>query len=324
MRRLTVVALAALLLLTGCSGSGTGAGSTPTGSTPTGSTPTGSTAVGPSSGADAPSAADVASLAAVKVDGPLGSAPTITLTQPFTISTTVARVVTPGTGEELKKGQALQISYVGVNGKDGTSVASNYTTKPDVFVLGEADLMPAINNVLVGQKVGVRALVAVVETTNKTTTVLAMEVTSAKAILARAEGTAVAPVAELPAVTLAADGKPSVTLPAATKPTALVAQVLITGAGAAVQTGQTITVHYTGWIWDGTKFDSSWDKGSTFSTNIGSGEVIKGWETGLIGKTVGSQVLLVVPSDLGYGATANGPIPAGSTLVFVVDILNAS
>ena len=318
MRRLTVVALAALLLLTGCSGSGTAAKST-------GSTPGTSATASPSpSAAATASAADIASLAAVKVDGPFGSAPTITLTQPFTVSTTVARVVTPGTGEDLKKGQALQINYVGVNAKDGSAVGDNFKTKPDVFVLGEADLMAAINNVLVGQKVGVRALVAVVDTTNQTTTVLSMDVISAKSILSRAEGTAVAPVDGLPAVTLASDGKPSVTLPAATKPAALVAQDLITGAGPVVQSGQTITVHYTGWTWDGNKFDSSWDKGSTFSTTIGSGEVIKGWETGLIGKAVGSQVLLVVPPDQGYGTTANGPIPGGSTLVFVVDILNAS
>lgn len=318
MRRLTVVALAALLLLTGCSGSGTAAKST-------GSTPGTSATASPSpSAAATASAADIASLAAVKVDGPFGSAPTITLTQPFTISTTVARVVAPGTGEDLKKGQALQINYVGVNAKDGSAVGDNFKTKPDVFVLGEADLMAAINNVLVGQKVGVRALVAVVDTTNQTTTVLSMDVISAKSILSRAEGTTVAPVDGLPAVTLASDGKPSVTLPAATKPAALVAQDLITGAGPVVQSGQTITVHYTGWTWDGNAFDSSWDKGSTFSTTIGSGEVIKGWETGLIGKAVGSQVLLVVPPDQGYGTSANGPIPGGSTLVFVVDILNAS
>ena len=316
MRRLTVVALAALLLLTGCAGSGTAAKST-------GSTPGSSATAAPSAAVTA-SAADIAALAAVKVDGPFGSAPTITLTQPFTVSTTIARVVAPGTGEDLKKGQALQINYVGVNGKDGSAVGNNYTTKPDVFVLGEADLMTAINDVLVGQKVGVRALVAVVDTTNQTTTVLSMDVISAKTILSRAEGTTVAPVAGLPAVTLASNGAPSVTLPAAVKPAALVAQDLITGAGQVVQSGQTITVHYTGWTWDGNKFDSSWDKGSTFSTTIGSGEVIKGWETGLIGKAVGSQVLLVVPPDQGYGTTANGPIPGGSTLVFVVDILNAS
>ena len=316
MRRLTVVALAALLLLTGCAGSGTAAKST-------GSTP-GTSATATPSAAVTASAADIAALAAVKVDGPFGSAPTITLTQPFTVSTTVARVVAPGTGEDLKKGQALQINYVAVNGKDGSAVDNNYTTKPDVFVLGEADLMAAINDVLVGQKVGVRALVAVVDTTNQTTTVLSMDVISAKTILSRAEGTTVAPVGGLPAVTLASNGAPSVTLPAATKPATLVAQDLITGAGQAVQSGQTITVHYTGWTWDGNKFDSSWDNGSTYSTTIGSGQFPKGWETGLIGKAVGSQVLLVVPPDQGYGTTTNGPIPGGSTLVFVVDILNAS
>jgi FKBP-type peptidyl-prolyl cis-trans isomerase len=314
-RRFTVVAVAALLLLTGCSGSSGAKSASPT---------TSASASASSSPASTASAADIASLAAIKVDGAFGAAPKITFTQPFTVTTTLARVVTPGTGEDLKKGQALQVSYFGVSGKDGSTVGNNFTTKPDTFVLGEADLMPAINTVLTGQKVGVRILVAVVGAKGEATAVLSMDVNSAKMILARAAGTAVAPVAGLPVVTLAADGAPSVTLPAATKPTALVAQDLITGAGPVVKTGQTITVSYTGWTWDGKQFDSSWNKGSTFSTTIGSGEVIKGWETGLIGKTVGSQVLLVVPPDQGYGATANGSIPGGSTLVFVVDILNAS
>jgi FKBP-type peptidyl-prolyl cis-trans isomerase len=298
-RRFTVVAVAALLLLTACSGSSGAKSASPT----------------PRS--------DIASLAAVKVDGAFGAAPTITFTKPFTVATTLARVVSPGTGEDLKKGQALQINYFGVSGTDGSAVGNNYTTKPDTFVLGEADLMPAINTVLTGQKVGVRILLAVVGATGQPTMVLSIDVNSAKAILTRAAGTAVAPVAGLPVVTLATDGTPSVTLPVATKPAALVAQDLITGTGPVVQTGQTVTVHYTGWTWEGNKFDSSWDKGSTFSTTIGSGQVIKGWETGMLGKTVGSQVLLVVPPDQGYGATASGSIPGGSTLVFVVDILNA-
>ena len=314
MRRLTVAALATLLLLAGCSGGGAGSSSTPTGST----------AASPSPTAAAPSAADVASLAAVVVAGKFGAAPTITFKKPFTVATTVARVVTPGTGEDLKKGQALQINYLGVSGADGSGVDNSYATKPDTLVLGEADLMTALNDVLIGQKVGVRVLLAVAGATGEATTVLSIDVTSAKTILAHAEGAAVTPVNGLPVVTLAADGKPSIQLPAATKPAALVAQPLITGAGPAVKTGQTITVHYSGWLWDGTLFDSSWERGSTFSTTIGSGEVIKGWETGLVGKTVGSQILLVVPSALGYGATANGSIPGGSTLVFVVDILNAS
>ena len=126
-----------------------------------------------------------------------------------------------------------------------------------------------------------------------------------------------------PAVTLAANGEPTLAKPTGTAPTALVNQVLIKGSGVTVQSGQTITVNYSGWLWNGTEFDSSW-KGSPLSTQIGAGKVIKGWDQGLVGQTVGSQVLLIIPPSLGYGDTAQGSIPAGSTLVFVVDILDAA
>jgi peptidylprolyl isomerase len=236
-------------------------------------------------------------------------------------------VVTPGTGADLKMGQALQIRYVGVSGADGSTTGNNYaTTKPDIIVLGESGNLAVINDLLVDQKVGVRILVGIVDTTNKATTVVSTDVTSAHTILTRAIGTAVAAVAGLPSVTLAADGSPSITLQIARKPSGLVVQDLITGAGpVVVKTGDTITIHFSAWLWDrGIEFDSSWNKGSTstFSTTVGSGEVIKGLEDGLIGKTVGSEVLLIVPAELGYGAEQQGPVPGGSTLVFVIDILN--
>ena len=79
--------------------------------------------------------------------------------------------------------------------------------------------------------------------------------------------------------------------------------------------------HYTGWLLDGTQFDSSWDRGASSSFSLD--EVITGWKQGLAGHAVGSQVLLVVPPDLGYGDKDSGKIPANSTLVFVVDILAA-
>ncbi len=107
-------------------------------------------------------------------------------------------------------------------------------------------------------------------------------------------------------------------------PTELVVQPLITGTGPAVESGQNVTFQYSGWLWDGTPFDSSWENGSPFTTTIGAGQVIQGWDQGLVGQPVGSQVLLVIPPALGYGDTEQGAIPAGSTLVFVVDILDAS
>ena len=83
-------------------------------------------------------------------------------------------------------------------------------------------------------------------------------------------------------------------------------------------------MQYSGWLFDGTPFDSSWVNGAPFTTQIGTGSVIQGWDQGIIGQTVGSQVLLVIPPDLAYGDTERGTIPASSTLIFVVDILDAS
>jgi FKBP-type peptidyl-prolyl cis-trans isomerase len=103
----------------------------------------------------------------------------------------------------------------------------------------------------------------------------------------------------------------------------LVAQPLIKGDGIVVAEGQTVIVHYTGWLWDGAMFDSSWNRGSPATITLETGQLIDGWVQGLVGQTVGSQVLLIVPPELAYGDTTQGSIPAGSTLVFVVDILAA-
>jgi peptidylprolyl isomerase len=136
----------------------------------------------------------------------------------------------------------------------------------------------------------------------------------------------VAPVAGQPTVALDPSGAPTITMPGGDPPTTLVTQPLITGTGAPVASGQSITVHYTGALWaTGKVFDSSWTRGEPTSFPIGTGGVIKGWDQGLIGQTVGSQVLLVIPPDLGYGASGapDAGISGTDTLVFVVDILDA-
>jgi peptidylprolyl isomerase len=153
---------------------------------------------------------------------------------------------------------------------------------------------------------------------------LAMTVTSGTEVLERAEGTEVAPVEGLPVVTLDDTGKPSISFEGAVKPSALVAQPLIEGEGDVVEVGDSITIHYTGWLWDGEQFDSSWDAGSPATFTLAEGSLISGWVQGLAGQTVGSQVLLVIPPELGYGEAGSGTIPGGSTLVFVVDILATS
>ncbi|HTL63230.1 MAG TPA: FKBP-type peptidyl-prolyl cis-trans isomerase [Nitrospira sp.] len=94
------------------------------------------------------------------------------------------------------------------------------------------------------------------------------------------------------------------------------------GTGASAQTGQTVTVHYTGWLENGKKFDSSVDRGQPFSFPLGAGRVIKGWDEGVQSMKVGGKRKLIIPSNLGYGARgAGGVIPPNATLIFEVELL---
>ena len=120
---------------------------------------------------------------------------------------------------------------------------------------------------------------------------------------------------------------PTIKIPAkTTAPKTLQVKTLIKGTGAVVKKGQDLAVQYTGVIWrTGKVFDSSWSRNKPLTTVIGEGQVIKGWDTGLVGQTVGSRVLLVIPPADGYGSAgaSQAGINGTDTLVFVVDILAA-
>ena len=95
------------------------------------------------------------------------------------------------------------------------------------------------------------------------------------------------------------------------------------GTGAVATAGKTAVVHYTGWLLDGTKFDSSRDRNQPFSFPLGAGQVIKGWDEGVAGMKVGGKRTLIVPPALGYGARgAGGVIPPNATLKFEVELLD--
>jgi peptidylprolyl isomerase len=133
----------------------------------------------------------------------------------------------------------------------------------------------------------------------------------------------------LPSVTAKSGAAPTITIPKSAKaPSKLVAKTLIKGTGPAVAAGQTVITQYVGEIYrTGKVFDSSWSRGAPFGFTIGAtpSQVISGWDKGLIGQTVGSRVMLVVPPADGYGKTGSSQagIKGTDTLVFVVDILGA-
>ena len=112
--------------------------------------------------------------------------------------------------------------------------------------------------------------------------------------------------------------------------TELIKQDVRAGTGAEAVAGRTVTVHYTGWLYDasrpenkGSKFDSSRDRKEPFSFGLGGGEVIRGWDEGVAGMKVGGQRVLTIPASMGYGARgAGGVIPPNATLLFDVELLD--
>jgi peptidylprolyl isomerase len=120
--------------------------------------------------------------------------------------------------------------------------------------------------------------------------------------------------------------KPDVTVPASTPPTDLVIEDLVVGDGDEARPGDQVSVHYVGVAWStGAQFDASWDRGEPFEFGLGEGQVIAGWDQGVVGMRPGGRRRLSIPPHLGYGNSgAGGVIKGGETLVFVVDFLGTT
>ena len=267
-------------------------------------------------------------------------APTVTFkSKPLTVKTTTTKVITAGKGAKLSRANSIMFSYSLFNGKDGKQIETSFGKATVPLDLSSTSLLPGLSKGLTGQQVGSRLLVAIPPKDAfgaqgnaqagfgpTDTVVFFIELVSASTPLATASGAAVAPKPGLPTATVDGTKAAQITVPKTAAPTKLVVQPLIKGAGAVVKAGQSIKVNYTGVLWkDGKKFDASGDRGAPVDFQIGAGQVIPGWDKGLVGQTVGSRILLVVPPADGYGAAGKPPtIGAKDTLVFVVDILSVS
>jgi peptidylprolyl isomerase len=280
-------------------------------------------------------------------------APKVTFeTKPLTVKATTTRVITAGKGVKLSKINLIMFSYALFNGRTGKQISSNFGNELAPMDLSYNTMIKGLNKGLTGQKVGSRLLVAIppvdaygakglaqagIGPTD--TIVFLIDLVSARTPLAKAGGVAVQPKAGLPTVIVEGAKPAQITVPKTPAPTGLVVQPLLQGMGAVVKSGQHIEVYYTGVLWkDGKEFDASGDPkagapyGGPLEVQIGTGKVIAGWDKGLVGQTVGSRILLIVPPAEGYGAKGSPPIGAkGSppigptdTMVFVVEILAAT
>lgn len=267
---------------------------------------------------------------------------------PFRVSDTQSTTVAEGDGDEVAPGHEVQARYVAVNGTTGEQLLSTYDADETVTLdLTNENLFPAFLQELPGRKAGETLLMALpaaeafgpagnpqLGVGADDTLVFYLEVVSSGEPLTQATGEPVEPEAGLPEVEADGQSAATITIPEdAEEPDELVTQVLIEGEGPAVRAGQTIRVHYTGVRFsDGEGFDDSYQRGEPAEFPIGVGQVIPGWDEGLVGQTVGSRVLLVIPAEQAYGeapaddGSQTAPPAhelAGETLVFVVDILGA-
>lgn len=313
---------------------------------------------------DAASQSDDAAVTSAVADGDLGEltvdtegeTPEITWNDepfadgdlPFRVSATQSETVEEGDGEEVAAGHEVRARYLAVNGSTGEQLLSTYDADETVTLdLSNENLFPAFLEELPGRAAGETVLMAIpaaeafggagnpqLGVGPDDTLVFYLEVVSSQEPLTSATGEPVEPEEGLPEVEADGTSAAAITIPEdAEEPTELVSQVLVKGEGAEVQAGQTLKVHYTGVKYsDGEGFDNSYDRGEPAEFPIGVGRVIPGWDEGLVGQTVGSRVLLVIPAAQAYGEapedTDGATAPpahelAGETLVFVVDILGA-
>lgn len=258
--------------------------------------------------------------------------PKVTFKAPFAIDKTRVKVLTQGKGPGALAAGYVTVHYYGANGRTGEKFEESYSSgTPQTFAL--AGVIPGFTKGLTGQKAGSRVLIAMTgadsydpsPTNGPTgyqvgdTLIFVADVISVS--VAEPSGKLVAPPAGLPKVS-AGTGKPTVTIPSGNPPAKLVVQPLIEGTGSRINKDDTMIARYVGYSWKtGKLIDDGFDSPTAGKVSA----LIPGWQTGLVGKAVGSRVLLVLPPADGFPqGSQNPPVEAGDTVVYVVDLLFAS
>jgi peptidylprolyl isomerase len=327
--------LAAILLvplvLVGASGCGSDEESSDASSSP-------ATSAEPSESTSQASPTIIDNLDQISVEGEVGQAPTVSATWPLGVDETMSTVLEQGDGTQVAEGGTVEVSYYGVNGRTGDVFDENYSSgQTATFSLDQ--VITGFSKGLAGKHVGDRVLIGVsgadgYDSAGGATSAgievgdtLFFVVDIVSTVLTEPAGdTVTVDDANLPTVSWG-DGinKPSVSIPSGVDaPSELTVQTLIKGDGAEIaDTSATITVNYLEVAYsDGHVIESTYNDGDPAPETGVLSSLIDGWQQGLVGQTVGSRVLLVVPGSLAYPDGNESPaIDPNATLVFVVDIL---
>lgn len=296
-----------------------------------------STSPSPSSASPSPSESAThgsQSGALPKVTGDFGETPTIEVPDADPPDDLVVKILSEGDGPDVESGQLIVADYLGVRWDGGETFDSSFDRGPAGFSIGTGAVIPGWDNGLVGVPVGSRVMLVTPpdQAYGDTppgdpiqagdTLVFVVDILGTHDAGETAKGEP-APTEDdsLPYVSITPK-EPEIIIPKGDPSKKLIAIPVVVGDGPKVKKGQTVVVQYKGVVWrTGKEFDSSWSRNAPFALQIGVGGVISGWDKGLVGKTVGSRVMLVIPPKEGYGPDGNGAIKGTDTMVFAVDIL---
>ena len=297
---------------------------------------------GCTSAAPAPEATPGDSSDAVVVKGDLGDEPRVEFPTPLAPDETQCTEVIAGEGERLQEGQQAMIGLAAYNGTTGEELELTGFGDEDAVPVAATDAtLPGVRKALSCTAEGSRVAVVVPAEDgfgsegNQALGVapgdsLVFVIDVQRAFPARADGSPRPTRDGFPAVVLAPNGRPGITVPKNDPFTTTEIEVLKQGNGEVVEDGDSVVVQYTGVLWeDGKVFDSSWETAEEGNQRPGprtfvmgeGGEVVPGFSDAVVGQNVGSQIGVVVPPDEGYVDQGTAQIPAGSTLFFVIDIL---
>ena len=277
----------------------------------------------------------------ISATGPIGSTPIVDFPTPFVGRDASTATVIPGTGDVIESGYYVDFEATVYGGAD----QSVLTATPYGANGAPAQRIPiergsyAVSDAFLCQKAGARFVLTgtsgeifgATSGNGPTTDTVVVVFDVINAYPGSSRGVPQLAQDGMPAVTSAPNGRPGIAVPNIAPPTELRISTLTKGDGPEISEGQTVVAHYTGVIWGGGVFDSSWDSNSpadlvaqSFVDNAGVG-VVPGFAKALIGQTVGSRVLVVIPPSEGYPAGQEpSSIPANSTMIFVIDILGTN